>query len=180
LLAWFSPDRDVAARQYETIRTGLIRIFVSNRCSDAEKLADEALDRAARRTSEIASTYEGEPARYCYGIARNLIHEDRRRKEIATEVVPESPVVLISHDDAYECLLECLEFLTFEKQELILDYHLFQGKAKIEHHRQMAVELSISEGALRTRAHHIRVSLEKCILQCMSGVSSKQKQQFTT
>ena len=162
------------------IRSGLIRIFVSNRCSDAERLADQTLDRAAQRSSEIASTYEGDPAKYCYGIARNIIHEDRRRKEIPTDVVPEAPIILISHDDAYDCLLECLEVLTFEKQELILDYHLFQGKAKIEHHRQMAIELSITEGALRTRAHHIRVSLEKCILQCMSGVNAKQKSRFTT
>jgi hypothetical protein len=32
----------------------------------------------------------------------------------------------------------------------------------------MADELSISEGALRTRAHHLRVSLEKCVLRCIA------------
>lgn len=180
MLAWFNPDRDVAARIYETIRAGLIRIFVSNRCSDPGELADETFDRASRRLEEIASTYEGDPAKYCYGIARNLIHEDRRRREVPTDTVPEPPVHLFSQDDVYECLIECLEFLTFDKQELILDYHLYQGKAKIEHHQQMAAELSISEGALRTRAHHIRVNLEKCILRCMSGLTAKQKAQLTT
>ena len=178
MLSWFDSDRDAAARIYENIRAGLIRIFGSNQCSDPGKLADETFDRAAKRAADISSTYEGDPAKYCYGIARNVIHEDNRRREIPTDVVPEPPIQIVSHDDAYECLLECLEFLTFEKQELILDYHLYQGKAKIEHHRKMAAELLISEGALRTRAHHIRANLEKCILSCLSGSSGKQNRQL--
>ncbi len=168
MLAWFDPDRAVAAKTYDTIRTGLLRIFVSNRCKDPGELADETFERLAKRLEGISSTYEGDPAKYCYGIARNLIHEDRKRREIPDGIFSEPPIDLISQDDVYECLLECLEFLTFDKQKLILDYHLYQGKARIDHHRQMATELSISEDDLRTRAHHIRVNLEKCILLCMS------------
>ena len=70
--------------------------------------------------------------------------------------------------DTHECLSKCLKLLPRDKQELILDYHLYQGHAKIQNHREMAHELSISEGALRTRAHHLRVSLEKCVLRCIS------------
>jgi hypothetical protein len=74
-----------------------------------------------------------------------------------------------------ECLKKCLKLLPPEKQEMILDYHLYEGHAKVEHHRQMAGELSITEGALRTRVHHLRVNLEKCVLQCLAGGAGHKK-----
>lgn len=158
----------------------MIRVYVSRGFSNAKWMADEAFDRVMKRVPEIASTYEGDPAKYFYGVARNIMHEELRKKEIATDEVPEPPVQLYSHDDLYDCLMECMDFLSFEKQELILKYHLYHGKAKIDHHRQMAAELSITEGALRTRIHHLRVGLEKCILQCLSGQTPTQKPQLTT
>jgi hypothetical protein len=42
----------------------------------------------------------------------------------------------------------------------------------------MAAELAISEGALRTRAHHLRVSLEKCVLECIDRSRQEQNSYF--
>lgn len=168
LLEWLDPDRDTAGQKYEAIRAGLVRMFVSKGISDAGHLADETMDRVMRRLPEIRESYVGDPVKYFHGVARNLIREAMRGKEVATEVVPER----LKKDDpdqneTSECLSKCLKELPRDKRELILDYHLYQGKAKIEHHRQMAGELAISEGALRTRAHHLRVTLEKCVLECI-------------
>src|SRR4030095_12642492 len=102
------------------------------------------------------------------GVARNLILEAGRRKEVATDVLPLRITQKEIRSDTSECLSKCLKLLPSDKQEFILDYHLYHGRAKVEHHRQMAVELSISEGALRTRAHHLRVNLEKCVLECIA------------
>jgi DNA-directed RNA polymerase specialized sigma24 family protein len=175
LLDWLDPDREVAGQRYEVIRAGLIRIFVSKGISDAEHFADETLDRVIKRLPEIRTDYIGDPARYFHGVARNIILEARRRKEVATDVIPERVSLATYTSDAYECLRDCLKLLPADKQELILDYHLYQGHAKIEHHREMAVELSITEGALRTRAHHLRVHLEKCVGQCINDLNGKQK-----
>jgi len=167
LLEWLDPDREKAGQRYELIRAGLIRIFVSKGLSDAEHYTDEAIDRVVKRLPEIQGKYVGDPARYFHGVARNLILEAGRRKEVATDILP----LRITHEaigsDTSECLSKCLKMLPSDKQEFILDYHLYQGHAKVEHHRQMAVELSISEGALRTRAHHLRVNLEKCVIECI-------------
>jgi DNA-directed RNA polymerase specialized sigma24 family protein len=167
LLEWLDPDREKAGQRYEVIRAGLIRIFVSKGLSDAEHYTDEAIDRVMKRLPEIQEKYVGDPARYFHGVARNLILEAGRRKEVATDTVPLRLLQETVRSDTSECLSKCLKTLPRDKQEFILDYHLYQGRAKVDHHRQMAVELRISEGALRTRAHHLRVNLEKCVLECI-------------
>lgn len=172
LLDWLGPD---SGRQYEIIRAGLIRIFISKGFNDAEDLADETIDRVAKKVPEIREAYEGEKARYFHGVARNIVHEARRRKEIGTDQIPERSTQLTRTSDKYDCLLECLRFLSAQKRELILDYYLYEGRDKVECHLRMAEELGISVGALRTRAHHIRRDLEKCVLQCAKNLISKQK-----
>jgi DNA-directed RNA polymerase specialized sigma24 family protein len=167
LLEWLDPDREKAGQRYEAIRAGLIRMYVARGVSDAEYYADETMDRVMKRLPEIKASYVGDPARYFHGVARNIVMEAGRRKEVATDVLPQSFAPEPSRSDTSECLTKCLQELPRDKQEFILDYHLYHGHEKVVHHRQMAIELSISEGALRTRAHHLRVSLEKCVLRCV-------------
>src|ERR1043166_6545207 len=150
------------------IRAGLIRIFVSKGLSDAEHYADETIDRVIKRLPELRESYVGDKARYFNGVARNVVLEYGRRKEVPTDVLPHTVTPKDVRSDIHECLSKCLQMLPFDKQEFILDYHLYQGHAKIQHHRQMAGELRITEGALRTRAHHLRVNLEKCVLRCIN------------
>ena len=173
LLEWLDPDREKAAQRYEAIRAGLIRIFVSKGVSDAEHCTDEAIDRVTKRLPEIQDGYVGDPARYFHGVARNIVMEAGRRREIATDILPRTFLLEPSKSDTSECLTKCLQELPRDKQEFILDYHLYHGHEKILHHRQMATELAISEGALRTRAHHLRVNLEKCVLRCIDQGKNK-------
>jgi DNA-directed RNA polymerase specialized sigma24 family protein len=169
LLDWLDSDREAAGQKYETIRSGLVRIFVSHGISDAAFYADETIDRVMRRLPEIRPTFVGEPARYFSGVARKVMLEAMRKERVVTDVIPERGTEETKSSDLLDCLKECLKDFPEDKQELILDYHLYQGRAKVENHREMAAELSISEGALRTRAHHLRVSLENCVLQCVDN-----------
>jgi DNA-directed RNA polymerase specialized sigma24 family protein len=171
LLAWLDPDRDVAAQKYETIRAGLIRTFVAKGFSDAEDLADEAISRVTNKVPELRETYVGDPARYFYGVARNLIRERFRLKEIATDINDTvASIKITSQSDEYVCLMRCLQFLARERREMILDYHAYAGNDKIETHKTMAKELGISKGALRLRALHLRSELEKCVLGCIENL----------
>lgn len=175
LLAWLSPDRELAAQKYETIRAGLIRIFVAKGFSDAEDLADETITRVTRRLPEIIDSYVGDPARYFHGVARHLALEAWRRKELTLEVTPVAWLPANHRSDEYDCLMRCLQFLASEKRDLILDYYVYEGHDKIEHHKHMAQELRITTGALRGRAHHIRAALEQCVLECLKKLNQKTK-----
>jgi len=175
LLDWLHSDRDIAARKYETIRAGLIRIFVAKGFNDAEDLADQVITRVTKRLPEIRDGYVGDPARYFHGVARNLVLEAGRRKEIAIDVSPVAWPQITNRSDEYDCLMRCLQFLAREKRELILDYYVYEGHDKIEYHKIMARELGISTGALRGRAHHIRSELEKCVQQCVESLMKQTK-----
>ena len=178
MLTWLDENRETAGQKYELIRAGLIKIFVAQGFSDAEDLADLTINRVCDRLPEIRPDYVGEPARYFHGVARNIIREARRRKEVATDKLPEHINQVVNTTDQYDCLLKCLKLLTEERRDLILDYYLYEGHDKIEHHKRMAEQLSLTEGALRLRAHHIRVALEKCILQCTKELGAKQKRSW--
>jgi DNA-directed RNA polymerase specialized sigma24 family protein len=175
LLSWLDADRDAAGIKYENIRTSLIRIFISNGFDDAEDLADVVINRVTAKISDMIDTYVGEPTAFFFAVARNVAHEARRRKEIATDKIPETTVIDRATSDTYDCLVECLAGIVEDKRELILEYYLYEGKDKITHHRLMARNLGVTDGALRTRAHHIRTSLEKCVVKCEKRLSRKQK-----
>lgn len=178
LLAWLDSNLEIAGQKYEAIRSGLIRIFISHGFNDAEDLADLTINRVINRLPDIRENYVGEPVRYFHGVARNIVREARRRKEIATERIPESFNQITSTSDRYECLLNCLNRLSGEKRDLILDYYLYEGRDKIAHHKRMAEEQGLTDGALRTRAHHTRVTLEKCVLDCVKRPMAKQKRSW--
>ncbi len=175
LLDWLDPNRESAGQRYVAIRAGLIRFFVSKGLTDAEHYADEVIDRVMKRLPEIRKGYVGDPVRYFHGVARNVLLEARRRKEIVIAMPLDGGVLPMVPTAMSECLKKCLKLLPQEKQEMILDYHLYEGHAKVEHHRQMAGELSITEGALRTRVHHLRVNLEQCVRQCLTGGAGHKK-----
>ena len=166
LLTWLEKDRDAAGRKYETIRSGLVRIFVSKGFSDAEDLADKTIDRVIVRLPSIRGNYVGEPAYYFHGVARNIIRERVRRREIATEFVDGRIEPDLDLPEDHDCLRHCLDCLPISKRDLILNYYLYEGHQKVVHRKQMAGQLNISEGAFRSRAFQIRLGLENCMRQC--------------
>lgn len=166
LLTWLGNDRELAGRKYETIRSGLVRIFVSKGFSDAEDLADETINRVMVRLPDIRANYRGEPACYFHGVARNIIRESNRRKEVPAGAIDGRVEPKPDSNEDHDCLGHCLDRLPASKRDLILEYYLYEGHEKIEHHKQMAGQLKITEGAVRSRAYQIRARLENCMRQC--------------
>lgn len=167
LLAWLDANPDAAARKYEQIRTRLIKIFVCRGCLESEDLADQTIDRVARRLNDIEATFSGEPARYFYGVA-NKIHLEYLRRKRTPE--PELPVLVDDTDEdarEYECLERCMEQLSPKNRELVLEYYQEERWAKIEHRKRLADQLGIALNALRIRACRIRASLLECVQNCV-------------
>src|SRR3954469_1643815 len=79
LLNWLDADRERAGLLYERIRWRLVTILASRGCLLAEELADETIDRVARRGADIEKTYVGDKAIYFLGVMNNVHHEYLRR-----------------------------------------------------------------------------------------------------
>lgn len=165
LLDWFEPNREAAGEKYEHIRRALIKIFVSNGSTPAEDLADEAINRVARKLPQIRGDYEGDPALYFYGVAKKMVHEQHRRP--AVHVPPPAWDADDDFEPEFECLERCLEELTAQNRELVLQYYQEDKQAKIDNRRKLADKLDITVNALRIRALRIRTSLELCVRTCV-------------
>ena len=165
LLAWLDPNREEAGRKYEQIRLRLIKIFTCRGCLEPEDMADETINRVSKKLSEIQSTYEGDPARYFYGVASKVLLESQRPKP-----APPPPPFrddTESLEKEYACLEKCVEKLTQSNRELVMQYYQEEKRAKIEHRKQLAEQFGIALNALRIRAHRIRTVLQQCVQSCV-------------
>ncbi|HEV2765592.1 MAG TPA: hypothetical protein VGV38_21595 [Pyrinomonadaceae bacterium] len=166
LLTWLDADLARAGEKYEVIRRRLITIFLNRGCAEAEDLADETINRVARRVADLKETYVGEPALYFYGVAKNVHREHRRRCSRRSQGPPPEPD-RGEMEPHLKCLDECLEKLRPESRQLILRYYEEQKQAKITSHKEMGTVLRLNPGALRARAHRIRLKLEQCVRECL-------------
>jgi len=177
ILAWLNPDRDLAGEMYVQLRQDLARIFSWNRCNDPEGLTDEVFDRVAKKIQNLRQTYEGDPRLYFYGIARNLIKENLKKVKTQVSLAGIDTPDTSGSEDSEEselvenCLQQCLQKLSSEKRELILNYYAKEKQAKIDYRTEMAKELGTSVETLRVRVHRIRISLEECIQRCVNEKS---------
>jgi DNA-directed RNA polymerase specialized sigma24 family protein len=167
LLAWLDPDAECAGSTYEKIRWRLIAILASRGCRVPEELADETIDRVARRVADIQSTYVGDKALYFLGVMNNVHHEYLKR--------PAAPEWSMVNDDVevkektFGCLQRCLEKLAPHSRQLIEQYYAEDKQAKIDLRKRIAREFGISISTLRLRALRIREKLQGCIDQCLAA-----------
>jgi len=166
LLSWLNRDRETAGKKYEEIRRRLIKIFSCQGCIGAEDLADETINRVARKLPEICPTFVGDPTLYFLGVAHNVCLEYFRKKP-----EPEPPPPLADPPEQKEkldvCLEECLQRLTPKSRELILEYYHEEKHSKIDHRKELAQRLGIALNASRIQAHRIPAKLQECVFECV-------------
>jgi DNA-directed RNA polymerase specialized sigma24 family protein len=168
LLRAFHADREQASHHYQALRERLIRFFQWNRTEMPEELADEVLDRLARRLN-LSSEQIQDPVRYAVGIARLLLQEQRRknlRREKALAELQQSSLDAdrreqerILQQERAELLQQCLQSIPEQSRELIFRYYDVDEAAA--YRQQMARAYGISINALRNRALRIRMDLER-------------------
>ena len=165
LLAWLDPNPDRAGELYEEIRWRLIVILAARGCFTAEELADETIDRVARRVVDIEETYVGDKSIYFLGVMNNVHHEYLRR--------PPVPRLIETRDDSHPieqthvCLERCLAKLAPHARQIIEQYYSAEKREKINLRKRIAARLGISSNNLRLRALRIRSKLQVCIERCV-------------
>lgn len=160
MLLWLNPDREEAARKYETIRRRLIEIFASRRFPDAERLADDTIDRVILKVPQVAEGWVGSPAYYFLAVAKKIILE--ASKPIPSVVPPPlaDPDELERED---QCLGRCLALLSQDDRQLILEYVSGNKRQRQEQTRK----LEITPNALRIRVYQIKRTIRPCIKDCL-------------
>ena len=178
LLVWLDSDRERAGEIYERIRWRLVTILASRGCTQAEEMADETIDRVARRVADIEQTYVGDKAIYFLGVMNNVHHEYLRRPT-TPRLLPGEKDDVEAREQIHLCLDDCLEKLAPYSRQLIERYYAADKKAKIDLRKLVARELGIKPATLRLRALRIREKLQICIESCLHNRPSRRAPQVS-
>ena len=172
LIALGGGDRESGSEKYLEIRSNLTRFFEWRGCSFPEDHADETINRIAKRVAEGEEILN--PSGYAMGVARLLLLEilkSRQREQSAlTEMGQASEPVFDSDDgeDRLNCLRDCLQTLSADNRELILQYYQGEKSEKIQNRKKLIDRLGIPVNTLRMRALRLRDRLQGCVEQCMA------------
>jgi DNA-directed RNA polymerase specialized sigma24 family protein len=135
-----------------------------------EELADETLDRVARKLESGAAIGDGSFGAYVRGVARLVYYEWTREPRSGSDADAVGDVVSPpSSDDveaASECLEQCLSSLEPADRGILLRY--YDGGKSADVRKRLADELGISMTALRIRAHRLRSQIVACVSGCLS------------
>jgi DNA-directed RNA polymerase specialized sigma24 family protein len=181
LLVWLDEGSDSQGQKYLDMRARLVAYFDRKNCPTPDELADETLNRIARRLDEEGITATDTPARYCYIVARFVFLESLRGKQKAHALVTDlniqshesGPTRIDEADEQRQrllsCLERCVEKLDSSQREIIVRYYTGEQREKINNRRALAQHLGISPNALSIRACRIRDKLEACVKQCLGS-----------
>jgi DNA-directed RNA polymerase specialized sigma24 family protein len=176
LLEWFDEGENSDGEKYLEIRQRLVSFFDRKNCLNADELADETLNRVARRLTEAEIESET-PAKFCYITARFVFLESLREKEKTNVPLDGVEQKISANQTANEeteirekrlnCLEKCVSGLETANRELIVGYYYGTERVKIENRRALAEKFGVSANALSIRACRIRDKLETCVGKCV-------------
>lgn len=183
LLDWLDAGASSDGLKYLEMRRRLVAYFDRKNCPTPDELADETLNRVARRLEEEGAIEGDAPARYCYIVARfvfmehlramqkgNALANDLRQRSYADELgAAEADDAREIKEQRLNCLEQCLNKLEAASREVIARYYVGKARVKIEHRRALAEELGITLNALSIRACRIRDRLEACVRECVGA-----------
>ncbi len=177
-MAWLDEGVPTDGDRYLEIRRRLVQYFDRRGCLTADELADETLNRAARKLAEVGHIENVAPAQYCYVLARFVFLEYIRRPGqkdsefdetarldgvASASSRPNSESDGETRERSMASLSRCLEKLPTADQHLILEYYQGDKREKIDRRSKLAERHGLTLNALSVRACRIRNKLEQCV-----------------
>jgi DNA-directed RNA polymerase specialized sigma24 family protein len=157
LLLALGADRESAGDRYLELHRQLADYFAWQGSEFPDELADETLNRLARKLVEGEPIQS--PSRFAFGIARLVAREDRRfhaTRENALRKVREMDQRTVREPSHMGDLWECLAALDADSRSLITNYYAEDDR------EALARRLGLTLNALRNRAMRIRERLLLC------------------
>ena len=172
MLLWFSTDRETAGAKYEEIRNGLVRYFDFKGCADAEALADETINRVARKFTSFDTNNNHKHITYFYGFASKVFLEYLKKAENKSEELSDNFKLIEDKfgneeiETKHNCLDKCLNKLSDEDKAMAIGYFGKEKSEKFEHRRQIAKRMNITIGNLHVKVYRLKATLKNCIEKC--------------
>jgi DNA-directed RNA polymerase specialized sigma24 family protein len=171
-------DREQSGKKYEELRSKLIRYFEFHAGSLPDVLADETINRVARKVVDGVGIDNIDA--YALGVAWHIVQEYWRSNETKTisaeklEKEPPSGIpnpeeeLLRAETERQEeirrkCMRQCLDELTSEELNLMRQYQMGEKSERIKNRETLAQKLGVTPIALRQRVHKSRVRLRNCL-----------------
>lgn len=173
-LAWLSPDREEATREFERLRKRLVAFFRRNGCYEPDECFDVTINRASKKIEQGAVDSSVSASAYVYGVARFVLKEwlTKVRPDPLTSDVWISTQPVVWDEDELACLGKCLDQLDPHDRDLITNFHRFEGREKIDARQKMAAEEG-GRNALGIKACRIRKGLRKCVVRCLEAAMER-------
>ena len=167
LLARLDADPIRAGEEYEKLRTRLIFFFERRSCRIPAELADETINRLARKLEEGIEIKE--VSKYAAGVASRVLQEHWKDPNREWDQLDEQLSSPKSDQDLaeirLECMKKCLQALPEGERDLIVKNCTLEKKGKEE----LAESLKLTITAFRIRVFRVRTKLHKCLEKCMKG-----------
>jgi DNA-directed RNA polymerase specialized sigma24 family protein len=171
LLVALGGDRDSGSEKYLEIRNNLTRFFEWRGCSFPEDHADETINRIAKRVADGEEILN--PSGYAMGVARLLLLEiikGRQREQTALTEIGNASEIYVDSDEGENrltCLRNCLQTLSADNRDLILQYYQGEKSEKIQNRKKLMEKLGVPVNTLRMRALRLRERLQGCVEECV-------------
>jgi DNA-directed RNA polymerase specialized sigma24 family protein len=179
LLRRLSSDPTQAWQDYDTLRQKLVMFFEHHYRFRAEELAEEVLDRIAKKSESYEITNVAE---FAFGVARNLRKEAFRNNQLmqtadvapdeclGLEAQPEDNIIRkIDSQRKLECFLTCMRRLDAGDRKLLFQYYPMENDGLEERRLRLAEKHQVTMSTLRTRMARLRDKLEECFENCWGG-----------
>jgi hypothetical protein len=171
LLHWLGENDEASGAKYEDVHRRLVRYFAFKGCRTPEDLADEVVDRVARKlnSGELVPGRLDDPIPVVYGFAKYVYLEYIRA--LSKESVLH-PFPISDHPDVerqHQCLDRCMERLIEPDRNLLLHYYRYLPGQKLQHRKSIAEQMQVAPNALRIRVCRLRSIIKECVMRCVQS-----------
>lgn len=168
-LNYLDSDPSRAQDQYKNIHQKVANFAEFSGAADGTQVADEALDRCARRLDEGVNVPRPKFEGYARTTAKNICQEQRRADQrtktaFLTIFANQSDAANKDATGIYRLMKECFKKLLPTEQELLKDYcRIAQASDRVQKRKELATLLELTEVALRLAIWRLRQRLERCL-----------------
>ena len=154
-----------------------MRYFRFRGCDDPETLADETINRVAKKLTNLEQQDSFKLLPYFYSFASKIYLEEIKEKTRKGALpldefdppAPQTSGQTERKERESRCLESCLADLKSEDRLLIVEYYSREKIEKLRLRAALAARLDMKLPALHTRVHRLRSSLRQCLEKCLDA-----------